>query len=345
MSEKIHALAASEARGKLSPYQYDPGELAPDHVEIAVDYCGLCHSDLSMINNEWWMTKYPFVPGHEVIGKVVAAGSAVQGLLDAPGNPVGRTVGLGWFSKTCMACKYCLSGDQNLCQTAEQTIVGRNGGFASRVRCHWTWAIPLPEALDVTKAGPLFCAGVTVFNPIIQNHVQPTDRVGVIGIGGLGHLALQFLNKWGCEVYAFSSNPSKRDEILSMGAHHVVNSKDPNDFASIKGSLNFLVSTVNVPLDWEAMLATLTPKGRLHFVGVVTEPIPLNLTSILLTQKSITGTPAGSASTLASMLQFCARHNIETITEQYPMSQANEAVERLESGKARYRIVLKNDLQ
>src|SRR3954452_936489 len=109
MSEKIHALAASEARGKLAPYQYDPGELAPDQVEIAVDYCGLCHSDLSMINNEWWMTQFPLVPGHEVIGKIVAAGSAVRGLLDAPGNPVGRTVGLGWFSKTCMACKYCLS--------------------------------------------------------------------------------------------------------------------------------------------------------------------------------------------------------------------------------------------
>ena len=262
MANKFRALAASAPHGKLLPFEFDPGELGPEQVEVEVDYCGVCHSDLALLDNALGVTSYPFVPGHEVVGRVVAAGPEVHGLPNAPGtNPVGRTVGIGWFSQSCMACSQCLSGNHNLCPTAEQTIVGRYGGFATRIRAHWGWVIPLPDQLDVTKAGPLFCGGITVFNPIVQYHVLPTDRVGVIGIGGLGHLALQFLDKWGCEVYAFSSNPSKRDEVLSMGADHVINSRNAAELESVKGKLDFLLSTVNAKLDWNAMLSTLAPKA------------------------------------------------------------------------------------
>jgi uncharacterized zinc-type alcohol dehydrogenase-like protein len=344
MSQNFHALAATEVGGKLAPFEYQAPALQPEQVEIEVTHCGVCHSDLSMLRNEWGMTQYPFVPGHEVVGRVVAAGSAVRGLQGEPGSPIGKTVGLGWYSQSCLACHSCLTGNQNLCATAEMTIVGRHGGFANRVRCHWGWATPLPAGVDVKKAGPLFCGGVTVFNPIVETGVTPTDRVGVIGIGGLGHLALQFLNKWGCEVYAFTSSDSKRDEAKAMGAHHTVNSRNNGELEKLSGQLDFVLSTVSVNLDWPALLNTLAPKGRLHIVGVVPDPLPVPAFPMIAGQRSVGGSPLGSPATTARMLEFCARHAIVPITETFPMSKANEAFAHLDEGKARYRIVLENDL-
>jgi uncharacterized zinc-type alcohol dehydrogenase-like protein len=332
----IRALAAKDAQSKLEPFEYTPGPLNDDQIDIEVDYCGICHSDLSMLKNEWGMTSYPFVPGHEVVGKIAAKGSQVP-LLE-----IGQSVGLGWYSKSCLACQNCLSGDHNLCATAEGTIVNRHGGFATQVRCQWIWATPLPAALDPISAGPLFCGGITVFNPIVQNDLRPTARAGVIGIGGLGHLALQFLRKWGCEVIAFSSNPSKRDEALKLGAHQVVDSHEA--VASLRGALDLIVVTANVPLDWEAYLNLLAPKGTLHFVAAVPQPIAVPVFPLLMGQRSIAGSPLGSPATTRSMIEFCTRHQIAPVIERFPMSKANEALAHLEEGKARYRIVLENDL-
>ncbi|MDQ3622258.1 MAG: NAD(P)-dependent alcohol dehydrogenase [Verrucomicrobiota bacterium] len=339
MTTDIKAFAVPAAGEALEPFEFDPGPLAAGQVEIAVSYCGICHSDLSMIDNEWGQSAYPLVPGHEVVGTIVAAGEGVENL------SVGRRVGLGWFSGSCMACHQCLSGDHNLCATVEQTIVHRHGGFADRVRAHWAWAIPLPEKMDAGSAGPLFCGGATVFTPIAHFGVQPTARAGVIGIGGLGHLALQFLNKWGCEVYAFTSSESKREEALRLGAHHVVNSRDPAAMQKMAGSLDFVLSTVNVPLDWPAIIGTLAPKGRLHFVGAVLEPIPVAAFSLMSGQKSISGSPVASPATMATMLDFCTRQGIAPIIEKFPMSRANDALEHLRAGRARYRIVLENPAQ
>jgi uncharacterized zinc-type alcohol dehydrogenase-like protein len=344
MSQKFHALAATEAGGKLAPFAFPVQALQPDQVEIEVTHCGICHSDLSMLHNEWGMTQYPFVPGHEVVGRVVAAGSRVRGLQGEPGSPIGKMVGLGWFSQSCLACDACLTGNQNLCATAEQTIVGRHGGFANRVRCHWGWATPLPEGVDMKKAGPLFCGGVTVFNSMLESGVSPTDRVGVVGIGGLGHLALKFLNRWGCEVYAFTSSDSKRDEAMAMGAHHVVNSRNSSELEKLAGRLDFVLSTVSANLDWPALLLTLAPKGHLHVVGVVPDPLPIHSFPLIAGQRSVAGTPLGSPATTRRMLEFCARHGIAPVTETFPMSEVNKAFAHLAEGKVRYRIVLENNL-
>jgi len=194
MSTEFKAYAATAKGQPLKSFEFDPGPLRDEQVEIKVSHCGICHSDLSMLDNEWGMSAYPFVPGHEVVGTIVAVGDAVKRV------KVGDRVGLGCYSASCMSCPQCLASDHNLCATVEQTIVGRHGGFADRVRTHWLWATPLPAALDPVKAGQPFCGGITVFNPIVQSGLQPTDRVSVIGIGGLGHLALQFLTsevaKW-----------------------------------------------------------------------------------------------------------------------------------------------------
>lgn len=332
----VSGYAANGPNEKLQPFSYETGELGAEQVDIRVINCGLCHSDLSMINNDWGMTAYPIVPGHEIIGEVVAAGNAVKNV------KVGDKVGLGWFSGSCMSCHECMDGSHHLCSSAEFTIGGRHGGFADHVRSHWSWAIPLPDGIDLAKAGPLLCGGITVFNPIIFAGVKATDKVGVIGIGGLGHMALKFLNKWGCEVIAFSSNPDKKKSILEMGATKVVDSTDPEELAKIAGSLNFILNTTNVTLDWNSYLVALAPKGKFHNVGAVLEPMAIPAFTLLTGEKSVSGSPLGSPSLTQTMLEFCVRHDIYPITEEFPMTQVNEAIAHLEAGKARFRIVLKN---
>ena len=332
----IQAYAANKENGKLELFGYDPGVLKPEEVEIKVEYCGICHSDLSMVKNDWGMSEYPLVPGHEVIGTIVAVGDRVTTV------KVGQQVGLGWFSHSCMHCEWCMSGNHNLCLTAEQTIVGRHGGFADKLRAHEEWVIPLPEGLDPSKAGPLFCGGITVFNPIVQFDVQPTDRVAVIGIGGLGHMALQFLRAWRCDVTAFSTSPDKETEARELGANHFVNSRDPQAIEAIANSFDLILSTVNADLDWGMYINALRPQGRLHFVGVVPNPIQTNVFPLLMGQRSLSGSPLGSPITTAQMLDFAARHGIEPVTETFAFSEINEALAHLAAGKARYRIVLKH---
>lgn len=333
----INAYAATEAKGFLKPFSYDPGALHPEDVEIKVEYCGLCHSDLSMLDNDWGMSKFPFVPGHEVTGTITELGSEAKGL------KVGQKVGLGWWSHSCLSCHQCLGGDHHLCSTVEATIVGRHGGFADRVRAQWTWVRPIPEGLDMAKAGPLLCGGITVFAPLLINDISPTAKVGVIGIGGLGHMALQFANKWGCEVHAFTTSDSKIEEAKKLGAHFVHNTKQDGVLKKLNRSLDMIISTINAPMDVAALLDTLAPKGRLHNVGAVLKPLEVPAFSLILGQKAVSGSPTGSPLATDEMLEFSARHNVAPITEMYPMSKANDAIERLRSGKARYRIVLKND--
>ncbi len=330
----IKAYAAHTPGGKLEPFEYDPGELAPTDVEIKVEHCGICHSDLSMLNNEWGMTTYPFVPGHEVVGTIGKLGSEVTNL------SLGQRVGLGWHSSYCNTCPSCLSGDHNLCQTATGTIVGRHGGFADKVRASALSVIPLPDSIDASKAGPLFCGGITVFNPLIQFDISPTAKVAVIGIGGLGHMALAFLNSWGCEVTAFTSSEAKRQEALQLGAHHTLNSRDAAEIEAAAGRFDLILSTVNVGLDWNGYVNTLKAKGRLHFLGAALEPIQIGAFSLIAAQRQISGSPVGSPATIAKMIEFAALHHIEPVTEHFKFDQVNEALAHLESGKARYRIVL-----
>ncbi|MBT8037959.1 MAG: NAD(P)-dependent alcohol dehydrogenase [Verrucomicrobiae bacterium] len=336
MNETFHGWATEEPGQALKPFEFDPGEMRPEQVQVKVESCGICHSDISMIDNAWGNSTYPLVPGHEVIGSIEKVGEQVKGLA------VGDRVGLGWFAGSCLSCQPCLSGNHQLCSGSEQMIVGRHGGFADRVRADWEWAIKLPEKLDPASAGPLFCGGITVFAPIVDFDVKPTDRVGVIGIGGLGHLALQFLNKWGCEVTAFTSNAAKQDAARSMGAHHVVNTHDTEALEKLAGKFDFILVTANVSVDWDSYMAALAPDGRLHIVGAVLEPVPVSAFSLIGGRKSVSGSPLGSPATVAKMLDFCARHDIAPVTETFPMDDVNAAIDHLRAGKARHRIVLKS---
>jgi len=331
----VKGYAANEPGGELKAFEYELGPLGDNQVDMKVEYCGICHSDLSMLDNEWGMTQYPFVPGHEIIGIVEAAGVNVKKLT------VGQRVGLGWNSGSCMACEWCKSGNHNLCLSAEGTEIGRYDGFADKVRAEAAWVFPIPEQLNAEAAGPLFCAGITVFNPIVQFDVKPTDRVGVIGIGGLGHLALRFLDAWGCEVTAFSTSPEKESDAREFGADHFVDSRDLKALEGVANSFDFILSTVNASLDWNAYISALRPKGRLHFVGIVLEPVSIGIFNLGMGQKSISASPIGNPPTISKMLDFAVRHKIQPTIETFKFAEVNEAIEKLRRGKARYRIVLK----
>lgn len=334
---KVLAFAATQQGSKLEPFEYELGPLEPDEVDIDIEYCGICHSDLHMLKNEWGITKYPFVPGHEIIGKISAVGKMVTHL------KTGQRVGVGWRSRSCQICEQCLSGYHNRCLTGEDVIVGRHGGFGNKVRCQALWAFPLPDKLDSKTAGPLFCGGITVFNPIIQNRIKATDHVGVVGIGGLGHMALLFLKAWGCEVTAFSTNPKKEKEARNFGAHHFINSNNLDSLRSLTSRFNLIIVTANVEIDWDSYINTLAPGGRLHIVGAVPQ-VRATMSPLISHERSIGASPTGGPGVILNMLGFCARHEINPLVEEYPLSKVNKALERLEAGKARYRIILRNDL-
>jgi alcohol/geraniol dehydrogenase (NADP+) len=333
---KRKAWVARSAKQPMVLETVEFGPLGAEEVEVAIEHCGLCHSDLSILNNEWGISQYPAVLGHEAIGRITAVGPNAKGL------QIGQRVGVGWNSGSCMHCYQCMSGSHHLCSQVQATIVGHRGGFASHMRTHWAWAIPLPEKLDFAEAGPLLCGGITVFAPLAM-YAKPTSRVGIIGIGGLGHMAVKFAKAYGCDVTAFTSSESKFDEARGFGANHVVSSKESAAIKKLAGSFDLLISTVNVKLEWDAVIETLAPNGRLHVVGAVLEPIPVGAFSLIMGQRSVSGSPTGSPVAMGTMLDFASRHNVTPQTEHFPMSKINEAFARLESGKARYRIVLDAD--
>lgn len=329
----IKAYAAMDAGGELQPYEYDPGALAHNHVEIAVEACGLCHSDLSMIDNDWRGSQYPLIAGHEAIGRITELGSHVTGL------KVGQRVGVGWNSESCLHCSPCLSGSQQRCVKGVTTIRG-HGGFADRIRVQDIWAVPLPDGMEAKSAGPLFCGGITVFAPMMDFDLKPTDRIGIVGIGGLGHLAVQFARAWGCEVTAFTTSPDKEAELKELGAHKVVNSKDENAIKALRGQFDMVLSTVNVTLPWHRYMSALAPEGRLITVGMVEEPMGIPAGQLVTGQKSVGGSDTGAPHMVAKMLEFCVRHDIKPMVDYFPMSEINDAIAHLKAGKARYRVVL-----
>jgi uncharacterized zinc-type alcohol dehydrogenase-like protein len=335
MSE-IHGLAVHAAGAHLLPYKFDPGELKPHAIEIKVSHCGVCRSDVHLIDNDWGMSKYPFVPGHEVVGTVIEAGAEVKD------RAIGERVGVGWQADSCGVCEWCRQGDEHLCAKSQPTCVGRNGGFADRLRVNSRFAIPVPASLESENVAPLMCGGITMYSPLRNHGVRPSSRVGVIGIGGLGHLGIQFAKAFGAEVTAFSTSKDKEAEARQLGAHHFVNTQDTGALKKVAGSFDFLLSTVNADQDWQAYVNALRPKGTLCIVGAPPKPMQIQAFSLVAGQRAIAGSPTGSPRDLFEMLDVAARHGVKAITERFAMSAANEAVARVKKNQVRYRAVLAN---
>src|ERR1700732_428593 len=335
MSE-IQGLAVHAAGAQLLPYKFDPGDLNPNEVEIKISHCGVCHSDVHLIDNDWGISKYPFIPGHEIVGTVVAVGSGVKD------RAMGERVGVGWQADSCGICEWCRQGDEHLCAKSQPTCVGRNGGFADKVRVHSKFAIPVPQALESENAAPLMCGGITVYSPLRNHGVRPSSRVGVIGIGGLGHLGIQFAQAFGAEVTAFSTSKDKEAEARELGAHQFVNTRDTGALKKVAGSFDFLLSTVSADQDWQGYVNALRPKGMVCVVGVPSSPLSLQAFPLIAGQKAVAGSPIGSPRDLHEMLDVAARHGVKAITERFAMSKANDAVAKVKKNLVRYRAVLAN---
>lgn len=329
----IHAHAAAAAKAELTPFSYQPAPLGPDDVEITISHCGICHSDLHLLDNDWQISSYPLVPGHEIVGLVAAVGAAVRHL------EAGQRVGVGWLRGSCQNCDECLTGQDNLCAQGQATCVGHYGGFADRIRVDGRFAFAIPAGLASENAAPLLCGGATVYSPI-RRLAAPHMRIGVIGIGGLGHLALQFANAFGCHVTALSSSPDKEGEARSFGAHEFIATGTPDALKKAVGRFDLILSTVFADLDWTGLVQALRPNGRLVLLGAPGTPMRVPAMYLVLGQKSIQGSVIAGRPLIREMLDFAARHGIAARTEVMPMAQVNAGLAHLRAGRARYRVVL-----
>jgi uncharacterized zinc-type alcohol dehydrogenase-like protein len=332
---KIHGRAAMAARGELRPFEYDAAELGALDVDVEISHCGVCYSDVHLIDDDWKRSVYPFVPGHEIIGRVVRRGAQIAHVKE------GDRVGIGWQRSACLMCDVCLRGEENLCETQEATCVRHHGGLAERIIADGRFALPIPAGLDSATTAPLLCGGVTVYSPMRRYGIDASKSVGVIGIGGLGHLAIAIARALGAEVTAFSSSADKRDEAFRMGAHHFASSTDAREIRKLGSSIDLLLSTVHVKLDWVTFLGTLRANGVLCFVGAMQGFLQFPPVA-LMGQRSVVMSEIGSRSAIVDLLRIAARHELGAEIELAPMAEAQNAIERLRTNRVRYRAVLAN---
>jgi len=329
----IHAYAAHEKRGRLEPFDYEPDPLGPHDVEIAISHCGICHSDVHLVDGDWGVGSYPMVPGHEIVGSVLEVGPAVRHL------KVKGRVGVGWQRGACLACEDCGRGNENLCASEEATCVDHHGGFADRIRVDARFAFPIPDALASESAAPLLCGGVTVYAPLARL-ARPSMRVAIVGIGGLGHLALQFARAMGCEVTALSSSPAKEEDARRFGAHHFVATNERGALKGLSRRFDVVLSTAFVSQDWPRLVSALRPNGTLCLVGASAEPLSLPVFPLIGAQRSVTGSAIGGRPALREMLDFAAWHGVRARGRVRPMAEADGALAEVREGGARYRTVL-----
>lgn len=332
---KFQAYASLKPGEKLQPWEYEPAPLGSNDVEIAVTHNGLCHTDIHMRDNDWNVSKFPLVAGHEVVGNVTQIGADVTGI------KIGDRLGFGWISNSCRVCDACLRGEENICrQGYKGLIVGNHGGFANKLRACADFAYKIPDNLDSASAAPLLCAGITVYTPLRTYIKYPGAKVGVLGIGGLGHLAIKFAEAMGAEVTAFSTSSDKEAEAKEFGAHYFCNWKNTEQIKEVSGTLDLLLCTVSSEIDWNKAFGLLANNGVLCLVGLPVSTLNIPLLPLVFGQKAIAGSVVGGRRFMKEMLEFAAIHQIKPMIETIPISQINAAMDRVVANKARYRIVL-----
>jgi uncharacterized zinc-type alcohol dehydrogenase-like protein len=315
---------------------YKPPKLGEHDVRVSVTHCGVCHTDIQAIDDYYDITSFPFVPGHEIVGYVSAVGGAVSDLKE------GDRVGIGWQGRSCMQCDFCLLGEEQLCMdiVASGTWVPF-GGFASSVLVDSRFAYLLPETMPSEVAAVLMCAGVAVYHPLRKYLTQPELNIGIISVGGLGHLALQFARAFNYKVTAISSSPEKKKEAFAFGADHFIVSDDEASIRKARFGYDLLFCTTSATINWDLLLNLLKKNGRLILIGF--PDVVFNSTNFVARQLSITGSFLGNRATMQEMLSFAQEHAILPKVELMPMTRVNEALQKVRENKARYRIVLVND--
>jgi uncharacterized zinc-type alcohol dehydrogenase-like protein len=334
-SPTVLGYAAKAAGEPLGPFTYESPQLGDHDVRVSVTHCGLCYTDVHGIDDYYNISTFPFVPGHEIVGFVAQAGPAAVEFKE------GDRVGIGWQGRACWQCEWCRQGEEQLCLDIDRAATWNPyGGFASSVVVDSRFAYQLPDAMRAEVAAVLMCAGIAVYSPLRRYAADPSLRVGIVGVGGLGHLAIQFAHALGCDVTAISSTPDKEDEALAFGADHFILG-DRAGLRGIEDRLDLLLCTVHgEATDWERLLLTLRRKGRLVLAGF--PRMSLDPMELVVHQLSITGSLLGSRTAMREMLQFAQAHGIMPAIELQPMSAVNEAIQRLKENRVRYRVVLVN---
>ncbi len=334
---RVPAFAAEHRGAPLKPWDYAMPPPAPDAVVVRVLACGVCHSDIHMIDNDWACSAYPLVPGHEVVGLVEAVGAAVTHLR------VGDRVGVGWQRGCCGACDDCRRGEEPLCDRHDALIVRHHGGFAEFVEVGARFAFPLPTAVATNDAGPLMCGGITVYSgmrhaglPAPRDTEARRPRIGVVGVGGLGHLAIRFAAAMGCEVTAFTHSPNKEREAAALGAKEVI----VNHHRAPAKPLDIILCTASGPVNCDPFLDALASDGTLCFVGVGQDRLSLPFSPLLQKRRRVMASPIGGSVMMREMLDTAARLGVRPQIEVFPMAEANAALAKVRANTIRYRAVL-----
>lgn len=330
---KIDAYAAASPGAPLEPYRYEVGPLGEHEVLVEITHCGVCHSDVHLLDGDWGHSHFPLVPGHEVVGTVAGLGESVGHL------SMGERVGIGWQCGSCMECEYCESGDEQVCVDAQATCMGHHGGFARHIVADGRFAFPIPEALDSAEAAPLFCGGITVFAPL-RRHAPSPCRVAIVGMGGLGHMAVSFARAMGHEVTVFTSSPDKGAEAERFGAHEVAVSTDRDAYRTRERRFDLVLSTAPADLPWSDVLRSVRPFGKVCLVGVPGSPISLNAPELLGASKGFVGSGIGGSRDIMDMLEFAAEHEVAPQVELAKLADADAAMQRVRDNSVRYRMVL-----
>lgn len=339
------AYAAASATSPLAPASIQRREPTPDDVAIDILYCGVCHSDIHQARNEWHNTLYPCVPGHEIIGKVARVGSRVTRF------KAGDTVGVGCLVDSCRTCLCCEKGLEQFCTTApvftyngpDKHLGGHTfGGYSESVVVHQDFVLRIPANLDPAAAAPLLCAGITTYSPLRHWKVGPGQKVGVVGLGGLGHMGVKFARAFGARVVLFTTSANKVEDGLRLGAHEVVISRDSGAMAAHAGSFDFILDTVSADHDLNAYMALLKLDGTLCLVGAPENPQPVSAFSVIFPRKHLSGSLIGGLPETQEMLDYCGKHNIVCDIEKIEIKDINTAYERMLKSDVKYRFVIDN---
>ncbi|TMW61719.1 hypothetical protein Poli38472_010782 [Pythium oligandrum] len=341
----VNAYAATKPGLEVEPFQYQARPLGLEDVEIAISHCGICGSDLHTISGGWGGANYPVVPGHEIVGTITSIGSGVKN------HKVGDRVGVGAMVFSCLkdTCKECKSDNESYCKESVFTYNGKYadgqpsyGGYAEYVRVSGHYAFKIPDVIPSDVAAPLLCAGVTVFKPL-RDHIKAGQRVGVVGIGGLGHLGLQFIRALGAEPVAFSQSPNKEQAARELGAVDFINFSNPADLARAKRSVDALLVTADAKgQPFDTYLSTIAIGGKLIMVGLPDEPMKFSAFSLVSGGISVVGSLIGGIKDTVDMLALAAEKNVRPVIQKLPMKEAKQGVKMVDEGRARYRVVLEN---
>jgi uncharacterized zinc-type alcohol dehydrogenase-like protein len=339
---RVHAYAAPAAAEPLAPTVIDRRDVGPNDVLIEIKYAGICHSDIHTVNGDWGPQPYPLVPGHEIVGIVSEVGA------DVSTHRIGDRVGVGCMVNSCGECANCRNGDEQYCLNGMVSTYGgtdrdgtvTQGGYASHVVVDADYVLSVPEGIDFAAAAPLLCAGITTYSPLRRWGAGPGKKVAIVGLGGLGHMAVKIAHALGAEVSVLSQSLKKQEDGLRLGADHYYATSDPDTFEQLAGSFDLIVNTVSAVIDVDAYLGLLAVDGTLVNVGAPAEPLSLNVFSLIGARRSYAGSMIGGIRETQEMLDFCAEHGLGADIELISADQINEAYERVLASDVRYRFVI-----